>query len=360
MFTRFYTHFCLVLTLLVWAGCQRNPAGQAGESRQPNPSGKVFQISGTITRPDDGCTQAVVVLCDGISGEPLCRQTLQPFTTMMQTTNSERALEWVLAGPDATGRFQFTNLPAGHYIVVAQAWNAPAAVTNFFFQNGKVLGDTVHLLGRAEVVVPSPEATAVALKTPGNRTLRFDQQFPNDGGFLMLSTQPQRGDAILCWYGWGTNFIRHIVGFNGMPGGRTVVHGLPAGNLYASIFANDDAPGFGSVRIRPDEAEPVKMPIVAGWSDGYKIPPPDLVWLVDLLETNKFSKPALWGFVTNLVPDIQQNHPRIFKDNNTWEIMQVLQPHWEKEITLPNGQKTRVMDFLTALGYARLSDKSQN
>lgn len=359
MFTRFYTHLSLGLTLLVWTGCQRDPSGQGGQPQEPKQAGKVFQISGTIARPDDGCTQAVVVLCDGTSGEPLSRQTLQPFTTIMQATNSERALEWVLAGPDAAGRFQFTNLPAGHYIVVAQAWNAPTAVTNVFSGNGKVIGDTVHLLGRAEVAVPSPEAATVVLKAPGNRTMRFDQQFPNDGGFLMLSTQPQRGDAILSWYGWGTNFVSHIIGFNEMPRGRTVIHGLPDGDIYASIFANDDSPGFGSIRIRPDEAEPVKMPIVAGWSDGYKIPPTNLVWLVDLLETNKFSKPALWGFVTNFVPDIQEQR-RVFKGNNLWDMLRLLQPHWEKEITLPNGQKTRVVDLLTAYGYAQLSGKSLN
>jgi len=37
-----------------------------------------------------------------------------------------------------------------------------------------------------------------------------------------------------------------------------------------------------------------------------------------------------------------------------------LLPIWEKEIVLPTGQKARVADLLTALGYARLNAKSKN
>ena len=305
-----------------------------------------FQIEGTVTRPDDGCNQAVVVLCDLPSGEPLCRQTAQPFTLVMGTTNDSFAMDWLQAIPDSAGHFQFTNLSAGNYIVVAQAWKGQTQPTNLM----KFRGETIHLLGREEVAVPSDSAHKLKLTAPGTNTIQFDQQFGNDDGFLMLGTRPQRGDPVLAWLGWGTNFIRHLIGFNSMPRGRTTIHGLPA-ETYASIFMPDDSPGFGSMRLHFGETNPVKMPIVASWSDGYKTPPTNLVWLVELLQTNRFKIDELLGIPSK---------PKASVFEKERDKARLLLPIWEKEIVLPTGQKTRVVDLLTALGYARLSGKSKN
>jgi hypothetical protein len=307
-----------------------------------------FQIEGTITRPDDGCNQAIVVLCDLQSGEPLCQHNAQPFVSLMGKTNEHFAMDWLQAIPDSSGHFQFTNIPAGNYIVVAQAWQGQSQPTNIL----KFRGETIHLLGREEVTMPSDSARKLNLTTPGTNTIQFDQQFPNDDGYLMLGTRPQRGDPVLAWLGWGTNFISHLIGFNAMPRGRTTVHGLPD-EAYASIFMNDNSPGFGSARLRFGETNPVKMPIVAGWSDGYKIPPTNLVWLVKLLETNRFKIDELLGITSK--PETSQSFIEKERDK-----ARLLLPIWEKEIVLPTGQKTRVVDLLTALGYARLSGKSKD
>lgn len=304
-----------------------------------------FQIEGTVTRPDDDCQQALVVLCDQASGEPLCRKTAQPFTLVMGTTNDSAAMDWWTALPDAAGHFAFTNLPAGHYIVVGQAWNGTAQPTNLM----KFRGEAIHLLGRAEVAVPSEAATHLRLTAPGTNTIQFDQQFGNDDGFLMLGTWPPRGDPVLAWLGWGTNFISHLIGFNSMPHGRTTVHGLPA-ETYAAIFMPDDSPGFGATPIQFGGTNSVKMPIVAGWSDGYKTPPTNLVWLVELLQTNRFKLDELLGI--NSKPKARQSFMETERDR-----ARLILPIWEKEIVLPTGQKTRVVDLLTALGYARLSGK---
>jgi hypothetical protein len=307
-----------------------------------------FQIEGVIALPADGCTQAVVVLCDLQSGEPVCRRNAQPFTLLMGTTNESIAMDWLQAIPDSAGHFQFTNIPAGNYIVVAQAWAGQLQPTNVL----EFRGETIHLLGREEIAVPSASARKLKLTTPGTNHIRFDQQFPNDGGFLMLSTRPQRGDPVLAWLGWGTNFIGHIVGFNLMPAGRTTVHGLPD-EVYASIFVNDNSPGFGSTRLRFGEGEPVKMPIVAGWSDGHKTPPADLVWLVELLQTNRFNMDELLGI------DSKPTASQSFVERERYKA-QLLIPILEKEIILPTGQKTRVGDLLTAFGYARLRGISKS
>jgi hypothetical protein len=307
-----------------------------------------FQIEGTITRPGDGCNQAVVVLCDLASGEPLCRQNLRPFTLLMGTTNDDIAIDWALAIPDAAGHFQFTNIPAGNYIAVAQAWSGQTQPTNII----NFRGETIHLLGREVVAVPSDSALNLKLTAPGTHSIQFDQQFPNDDGFLMLGTRPQRGDPVLSWLGWGTNFISHLIGFNAMPRGRTTVHGLPE-EAYASIFMNDDSPGFGSTRLHFGKTYPVKMPVVGGWSDGYKTPPANLVWLVELLQTNRFKIDELLGITAR--PRASQSFLERERDR-----ARLLLPIWDKEIILPTGQKTSAVDLLTALGYARLSGKLKN
>jgi hypothetical protein len=317
-----------------------------------------FQIEGDIARPTDGCNQALVVLCDQASGEPLCRQTFQPFTLVMATTNDDEAMTWLQVIPDAAGHFQFTNLPAGNYIVVAQAWNSPLPWTNlinnsseFEFAARGPRAETLHLLGRAEVSLPLDRARPLKLTSPGTNSIRFAYQ--GDGEYVLLGTQPQRGDPVLGWLGWGTNFISHLIGFDVIPrGDGLLVHGLPE-ETYASIFANDDSPGFGSMRLQFGGTNAVKIPVVAGWSDGYKIPPTNLVWLVELLETNKFNIDQLLGIYTR---------PRGRQTLTEFEqaMARHIVPIWEKEITLPTGQKTRVADLLTALGYARLSGKSKN
>jgi len=326
--------------------------------RAQMPTAAAYDIVGTITRPADGCDQALVALCDGASGEPLCGPALQPFMLAFGTTNEGFALDWVQTIPDAAGHFQFTNLPAGNYLVVAQAWNSPLRRTNWFDQSREFdlaardpRADTLHLLGRAEVAVPSDRARALHLTPPGTNSLRFVYQ--HDGETLLLGTQPQQGDPILQWLGWGTNFVRHLIGMGVIPrGDGLLVHGLPA-EAYASIFANDDSPGFGALRLQFGGTNAVKIPVVAGWSDGYKVPPANLVWLVELLQTNKFRIDELLG-LTNRPPPGQS-----LMDRERAKV-RLTAPILGKEITLPTGQKTRVIDLLTALGYARLSGKYKN
>jgi hypothetical protein len=305
-----------------------------------------FSIEGTVEKAGDGCNQTVVVLCDLSSGEPLCRKTMEPFTSALGKTNDDGALDWVFASADASGRFRFTNVPRGNYVLVAQAWKSDSQPTNLL----KIQSEKIHLLGRKEVELPSKEAANVHLASSSTNRIQFDQQFGNDAGFLMLSTRRQFGDPILAWFGWGTNFLSHIIGFNCMPHGKTTIHGLP-NDVYASIFMNDNSPGFGSMKLPVGRTNTVRMPIVAGWSDGYKVPPTNLVWLVEVLQTNKINVDMLLG-----VPPRKASQTFLELERERWHF---LRPIWDNEVTLPTGQTARVVDLVVANGYAQLNPKRE-
>ncbi len=310
------------------------PSGCFLSRAEPDPSNRV---AGTVVRPDDGCSQALVVLCDGQTGVPLNPETLLPFTD--ETNRDFKVWQTV---PDADGKFCFTNVPPGRYLVAAQAWKRDLPATNLFDLNG----ETLHLLGRAETVVPSTAATELRLAAPGDGGLRCAQEFPNDDCYLLLGTQPTMGDAILGFPGWGTNFTRHLVGFNRMTHGRTTVHGLAGKEVNAAIFCNDNSPGFGAAALAVGAEEPVRMPIVAGWSDAQHDPPPELAGLVELFEQKKITLQQAIGY-----------DPRRERSDagNIWRRMAArLRPILENEVVLPDGRKARVADLVAADAYARL------
>jgi len=306
-----------------------------------------FSIEGTVEKPKDGCNEALVVLCDLSSGEPISKSSMEPLTSFLGKTNSEAALDFVFAPADDSGHFSFTNVPQGSYVLVAQAWKSDSPPTNVL----KLNGETIHLLGRKEVQVPSKEASNVHLAVHSTNSIQFEQQFGNDGALLILSTRPQFGDPILAWFGWGTNFLSHIIGFNVMPHGKTTIHGMPD-EVYASIFMNDDSPGFGSMKLPLGRTNRVQMPIVAGWSDGYKLPPANLASLVEVLKTNKVNVEMLLG-----LPKLKNSQTFLDLQRERWHI---LRPIWEKEVALPNGQKATVRDLVVANGYAQLNGKREN
>ncbi len=125
----------------------------------------------------------------------------------------------------------------------------------------------------------------------------MDQKVPNDETFLILSTAPTGADPVLGFIGWTPSFFQQVIGGNRMPGGRTVVHGLPEGTVYVAMFAADDVPGFldAKVQIKAQQTTVLPFtPFVARWSDGRHDPPPELVPLFEEVKAMQGPEWAAW------------------------------------------------------------------
>ena len=303
-------------------------------------SASVGSITGQVGEP--GIQGATIFLCDAKSGLPLDQKTHQQFTK----TNFGECL---CTRSDAAGRFCFTNIPPGSYRLLAQSFRdlEPAPQRQRYVSTIPPT-DGVELHGTAEnVQVPSPSATNALILPLGKGVITFDQRFPNDGGYLLLSTRPVTGDAILGFLGWNEDFLSHLIGVGCNPNGRTLrVSGLPERNIQAVIFANDNSPGFGATFYATLPETPQRMPIVAGWSDGQHEPPPRIRHIMDVLETYnttageflKIRKPRAANFAESLP-----------------ELARALGP-LDRVVVLPSGDPATVADVYACIGYKHLLD----
>ncbi|MCU0914284.1 MAG: right-handed parallel beta-helix repeat-containing protein [Planctomycetes bacterium] len=304
--------------------------------------GPAGAISGMVTgaggQPVSG---AVVVVCEQAGGIPLSRGTLQPFIQDRAHAMGDDIL-FSLTGAD--GRFTFEKLPIGVYRAVAQSWKNKTTVRVLL----EVNGEEVELHGVANDIRVAEGATAdVVLRPLGTGALRMDQQVPNDETLLILSTAPPSADPVLGFVSWTGPFLRQAIGCNRMPGGRTVVHGLPEGRLHVAMFAADNVPGFldAQVQIRPGQTTLLPCtPFVAGWSDGRHDPPPELVPIYDEIKALPRAESQRW-FMKALaaagVPVDPQKGPHV-------------SGHLDTEIVLPSGRKATAGQALAAAGYVQL------
>jgi hypothetical protein len=303
-------------------------------------SASAGSITGQVGQP--GISGATIFLCDAKSGLPLDQKTHQQFTK----TNLG---EFLCARSDAAGRFCFTNLLPGSYRLLAQSFrdSEPAPKRQRYVSTIPPT-DSVELHGTAEnVQVPSPSATNALILPLGEGVITFDQEFPNDGGYLLLSTRPVSGDAILGFLGWNEDFLSHLIGVGCNPAGRTLrVSGLPERNIQAVIFANDNSPGFGATFYATLPETPQRMPIVAGWSDGQHEPPRRIRHIMDVLETYNTTAGEFLKISTRRAAN--------FADS-LQELARALGP-LDRVVVLPNGDPATVADVYACIGYQHLLD----
>jgi hypothetical protein len=319
-----------VLALLCWLSC-------------PAQTGPVVSITGQVGRA--GIEGATIFLCDAKTGLPLDEKTHGQITR----TNFG---EFLCARSDAAGRFCFTNIPPGSYRLLAQSFrdSGPAARRQRYVSTIPP-ADSVELHGAAEnVEVPSPSATNVLILPVGKGVITFDQDFPNDGGYLLLSTRPVSGDAILGFLGWNNDFLSHLVGAGCIARGQTLrVSGLPERGIQSVIFVNDNSRGFGARFYATLPETPQRMPIVAGWSDGQHEPPPRIRHIMNVLETNNITADRLLNL---------RKPPGAGFFDSLQELARALGP-LDRVVVLPNGDTATVADVYACIGYKQLLEADQ-
>jgi len=178
----------------------------------------------------------------------------------------------------------------------------------------------------------------------------MDQQVPNDETVVVLSTAPTQADPVLGFAGWTPSFLQNMIGGNRMPGGRTVVSGLPEGTVYVAMFAADNVPGFlhAQVQIKAGQTTVLPFtPFVAGWSDGRHDPPPELMPIFEEIKAMPRPEAKAWfaGIYARAgIPfDLKTGRPQ-------------LSGQLDKEFVMPSGSKTTVGKVLAAVGYVQLQE----
>lgn len=304
-------------------------------------------ISGIVMELSSGTPNVTICLCDAATGMPLSKKNYEPIDWAkfdVDSTTTEMAI--ILS--DDKGKFRFEDVPLGTYRLIAQKWTGP--YKGLF----KVHGTIIQLLGVAEnVVVPRPAdnyQAQIVLRPPGSGIIQFDQDVGNNETFMFLSTSPPEFDPILGLQAMGPAFLQRLIGVNRMPLGKTIVVGAPDQPVYAFFFAPDNIPGYATVEVPTAKTGLVRVPpepFVAGWSDGRKTPPPNLVELGEFLDGHALSPRQLLD-----IPKLSNATSEAY-DKRMKELMSQL----SKKIELPEGRSALVGDILAVEWYRWLNGR---
>jgi len=290
---------------------------------------------------------ASIMLCDQATGIPIDSETFKPF---QKGTNASPHLATAIT--DEEGRFRFHQVTNGIYRLIAQSWRKAPSIQDLFAVNGK----EIHLRGAAESIrVPSPQALSVLIKPLGTASVTLKENFPNNGGFLVISTKPLSADPILGFASWQGPFLQHAIGANRMPGGLTYIHGLPQDRIHLSVFSNDNNGGIGAGAVEAKAGETVVaeyIPIVCGWSNGRHNPPFELLGtfeemkgIVEKLKKKQTILPFLKRLLAKEGIKVRRNRKK------------PLAPyldHLQVAVTLPSGARVPFGDVLAAAQYIGL------
>lgn len=324
---------CMKISLLVLLiGLTATNASHGDETGQ-----LVGQLAGT----DQQITyvgEVVVFLCDAKTGSPIHRETRTPFQLQRQGIQFDKL--W-FAITDEAGSFEFKNVPAGQYRLVAQSWSGTKGLPKLF---GKTSAFVV-LHGVAEnVVVKQGERTVVFPRQLGNGVLRIQNDPAEAHAFLLISLKPTLGDAILGPQLWGDEFVSQIIGVTHMEQPHVTICGLPDNcDVHVALFNYDNNPGVGAGSFKAG-ARNETLRIVATWSNGHREPPPELKALTDHLDAKKAK-------FSDFLDEAQKGKNDQETEQN---LIQELREHPRREVDVPGLGKRRLADVVAALSYIRL------
>ncbi len=335
----------LIFVLTCLAGSSEPRLQQTEQAETGTITGKVLDAK------DQPVPGAVVILCDQMSGVPVCRQTCRPFTEAFLAEKGDAAKDIAYQVTDIQGSFSFEKTPAGEYQLLAQSWKNIEEFKGIFEKNGK----EIELHGIAERIrVSAKTSPDIVLRPLGTGILQIDQDVPNDETLLVISTQPTRTDPILGFAGWGGAFMQNMIGGNRMPKGETTVYGLPEGKVYLAMFAADSVPGWteGQADIKPNTTTILPyIPFVNSWSNSRHDPPQRLRPLFEEMKSLREQSPP----PTEDHPLVQFYELLAEKEpEGIWQWQQLISRHLHHEFELPSGRKATFADIEAVRRYIDL------
>lgn len=285
---------------------------------------------------------AAVFLCDAETGLPIHLETKRPIRPKLQDPQIDK-LWWVET--DDRGAFAFKDVPAGTYRLVAQSWTGTKGFPGFNTNAHPSSNMMLHgICERVEVV--EGERAMAQVRQLGDRVLRITNDPEEEHALLLISLKPAAGDAILGPYGWGKEFIQHLIGVTQMEVPYVTIAGLPEdAEVHVGLMNYDNNPGFGTASYAAGQRNG-RLRIVASWSNGHKEPPEELVELTKYLDTNQI---PLESFLDT------EAHPENAKANDIRKaLLDAFVADNARIVTVPGLGERRLADVLAAYGYIEL------
>jgi hypothetical protein len=344
-----------LVTLCLVSGVSSRHAEPCANAADPPPQQKaenagqnVGQIVGQLSDPRGQIVyagHAAVFLCDAATGIPMHRETKQPINPSFWEPQLDKL--WV-SEADEKSYFEFKDVPAGKYRLVAQSWSGARGFPGF--DSNKHPSAFLILHGVADAEVRGGQRTVAYVRQLGNHVLRIVNDPEEAHALLLVSLKPTLGDGILGPYGWGQEFCRHLIGVTQMEVPHVTIMGLPEdAALHVGLMNYDNSPGVGAGSYLPGQREG-KLRIVAAWSNGHKDPPPELVQLTDHLEKNQIA-------LATLLPEgVEKPSDR---DAALLAAFNLLAKDNDQRVAVPGLGEKRLADVLAAYRYIDLRKRKR-
>lgn len=310
-------------------------AGSASAQLSDSISGKVIDAEGSPVQA------ALVGLLDAQTGMPMDKWTQGPFDPV----GDPATLEIWSTKTDSGGNFKFDRVPDGDYRVVAQSWSRPAD------KPLAASASEIRLRGVADDVrVPSSAAERLVLKPLGNASayIKLDPESGNRSSLMLLSVSPPRGDAIMGFLGWGSEFAKGVIGVNRMPYGRTLVLGLPDQPVHVAVLAPDNSVGYGRTTIDPANWSADERAFAEAWWRHAKFTSIGASTVHSAYRSGigRIKLPSLTDPIYKLEPE-QLAKLEKAGDEGRSMLVTMLAP-LDREVKLPSNQTVTVQDLLLA------------
>ena len=279
---------------------------------------------------------AVVFLCDAKTGYPLVAQTKKIYEL---GDRAEGLKDFWHAVTTDKSVFEFQDVPAGRYRLVAQSWSATKGLPEPSAQTSTI----VMLHGVAEdVEVKAGEVTRVYPQKLGDGVLKIVNDPEEGHAFLLISQKPRLGEGVLGPAGWGPEFLSRLIGITRMDTGYVTLIGLPKGKeIHVGLMNFDNNAGVGGDSYVVGKHDEVRLEIFATWSNGKHDPPQRLLKLTEHFEQQNLSVSKLLG----LAGTDRENEKAILK---------MLREKSDEKIKVEDVGTFRLADILAASEFRAL------